>query len=128
VQDSWLKLDLHYLNHFKPEELKKTASDFIDFMKHYEFVQKAVEIKSNIYNEAIKYMKKDISYVKEKAEEGLSVADEKIKKIIPTSVKDTCYDAKEKVKETYENVKDKVSDTYEKVKDKVQEKSEQMKE
>lgn len=38
------------------EDLKKTVRELYDFMRNYPYYNRATEIKSTLYNEAIKYM------------------------------------------------------------------------
>jgi hypothetical protein len=63
------------------EDLQKGFSDLYDFLTHYEYYQKAVEIKSKLYDEAIKFMQKDL-HNEEKKESKPNENDTKIEKII----------------------------------------------
>ena len=58
IKDNWMKLDF-YRNMTK-EEIKSTIVGLYDFMRNYDYFEKLSEIKSSIYEEAIKYMKNDL--------------------------------------------------------------------
>jgi glycerol-3-phosphate O-acyltransferase len=60
IKDNWMRLDFQKYSHLSTEDLKKSIADLYEFMKNYEYFQKVMEIKSNIYKEAIHYMKKDL--------------------------------------------------------------------
>lgn len=60
IKDNWMRLDFQKYSHLSTEDLKKSISDLYEFMRNYEYFQKVMEIKSNIYKEAIHYMKKDL--------------------------------------------------------------------
>ena len=42
------------------EDVKLGLRDLYEFLVNYEYLSKAQEIKSNIYQEAIKFMKKEV--------------------------------------------------------------------
>lgn len=56
IQDSWMRLDFNKDGHVSIEDLKKAFNELYEFMKNYNYFHKATEIKSTLYNEAIKYM------------------------------------------------------------------------
>ena len=60
VKENWLRLDFNNDGHVSKEDLKKGLSEIYDFIKNFEYYQTAVEIKSSLYKEAIKYMQKDL--------------------------------------------------------------------
>lgn len=66
AKDSWLRLDFNNDGKVSIDDLKKGAHELFEFMKNYEYIQKAIEIKSAIYDEAIKFMKKDLKNDKER--------------------------------------------------------------
>lgn len=78
ARDSWLRLDFNEDGKVSIDDLKKGAQELFEFMKNYEYIQKAIEIKSAIYEEAIKLMKKDLKSDKEKQESHLGEGDSKI--------------------------------------------------
>jgi len=80
AKDSWLRLDFNNDGKVSIEDLKKGAFELFEFMKNYEYIQKAIDIKSTIYEEAIKLMKKDLKNDKEKEESHLGEDDSKIQK------------------------------------------------
>ena len=80
ARDSWLRLDFDNDGKVSIEDLKKGAGELFEFMKNYEYIQKAIEIKSTIYEEAIKLMKRDLKNDKEKEESHLAEDDPKMKK------------------------------------------------
>ena len=80
ARDSWLRLDFNNDGKVSIEDLKKGAHELFDFMKNFEYIQKAIDIKSAIYEEAIKLMKKDLKNDKEKEESHLGEDDSKMQK------------------------------------------------
>lgn len=60
IQDKWLRLDLNNDGRVSAEDLRKNIQDLYEFMISYDYYQKAHEIKSKLYKEAIKYMRKDL--------------------------------------------------------------------
>ena len=60
LKDNWMKLDfVKNANLESLEELKQKAADVYDFIKNYNYIVKANEIKNTMYDEAIKFMKSD---------------------------------------------------------------------
>lgn len=60
VQDKWLRLDFNNDGHVTFDDIKKGVHELYEFMVNYDYYSKAHEIKSKLYNEAIKYMKRDL--------------------------------------------------------------------
>lgn len=60
ISNNWMRLDFNQDGHVTIEDLKKGAQELYDFLKNYDYFAKATEIKSTLYQEAIKYMKKDL--------------------------------------------------------------------
>jgi hypothetical protein len=42
------------------EDLQKAAHELFEFLKSFDYFHKATEIKSTLYNEAMKYMQRDL--------------------------------------------------------------------
>jgi len=61
IRDNWMRLDFNKDGHVSIEDIKQSAQDLFEFLKNFDYIQTATEIKSNLYQEAIKYMKKDIT-------------------------------------------------------------------
>jgi hypothetical protein len=60
IKDNWMRLDFNQDGHVGIEDLKKGAHELFEFLKNFDYVNKATEIKSTLYQEALKYMKKDL--------------------------------------------------------------------
>ena len=60
IKDNWMRLDINRDGVVTMEDLKKGVHDLYEFMINYDYFQKATEIKSTLYNEAIKYMQNDV--------------------------------------------------------------------
>lgn len=56
-----MRLDFNQDGHVSYDDLKKGAHDMYDFLVNYNYYLKATEIKNKLYNEAIKYMKRDLA-------------------------------------------------------------------
>jgi hypothetical protein len=56
ISDNWLRLDFNRDGHVSTEDLRRAVHELYDFMRNYNYFNKATEIKSKLYNEAIKYM------------------------------------------------------------------------
>lgn len=61
LMDNWMRLDFNQDGHVSMEDLKKAAHELYEFMMNYDYFQKASEIKSDLYHQAIKYMKKEVN-------------------------------------------------------------------
>lgn len=60
ISNNWMRLDFNQDGQVTLEDLKKGANELYEFLKNYDYFTKATEIKSTLYQEAIKYMKKDL--------------------------------------------------------------------
>ncbi len=60
IKENWLRLDFNNDGHVSKEDLKKGLTEIYEFIKNFEYYETAVEIKSSLYKEAIKYMQKDL--------------------------------------------------------------------
>jgi hypothetical protein len=69
VQDKWLRLDFNKDGHVSFDDLRRGIQSLYTFMINYNYYLKATEIKSKLYNEAIKYMKRDLRSDDEREEE-----------------------------------------------------------
>lgn len=56
-----MRLDYNKDGHVSYDDLSKGAKDLYEFIVTFNYYQKAIEIKSKLYNEAIKYMKNDLA-------------------------------------------------------------------
>lgn len=63
IRDNWMRLDFNRDGHVSVEDVKKSAQELFDFLKNFDYLQAASDIKSSLYQEAIKYMKKDLSEI-----------------------------------------------------------------
>jgi hypothetical protein len=57
--DNWMRLDFNQDGHVSMEDLRKAAQELYEFMINFDYIEKATEIKSNLYHQAIKFMKKE---------------------------------------------------------------------
>lgn len=55
-----MRLDLNKDGRVDLDDLKKAIHELYEFLRDFDYVSKATEIKSTLYNEAIKYMKRDL--------------------------------------------------------------------
>jgi len=78
VKDSWMHLDFNKDGHVSMEDIKKGVHELYEFMMHYEYLQKAIEIKNKLYDEAIKYMQKDLQQDDRRKESRLDENDQKV--------------------------------------------------
>ncbi len=53
-----MRLDFNKDGQVSIEDIKIGAQELFEFLKNFDFLQAATEIKSSLYQEAIKYMKK----------------------------------------------------------------------
>ena len=60
VKDNWMRLDFNDDGHVDLDDIKKGVHELYEFLINYDYYAKATEIKSTLYQEAIKYMKKDL--------------------------------------------------------------------
>lgn len=82
LSKNWLRLDFNNDGHVSTEDLKNDFNQMYKFLKNFEYYEKAVEIKSKLYEEAIKYMKKDLQNEKKSRESDLDENDEKINNLL----------------------------------------------
>jgi hypothetical protein len=61
IRDNWMRLDFNKDGHVSLEDIKKGAHELLEFLKNFDYLSAATEIKSSLYQEAIKYMKKEVS-------------------------------------------------------------------
>jgi hypothetical protein len=76
VQENWLRLDFNKDGHVSVEDLRKNITNLYEFMLSYDYFQKATEVKSRLYEEAIKYMKKDLQQDKDQEESHIDDDDD----------------------------------------------------
>jgi glycerol-3-phosphate O-acyltransferase len=55
-----MRLDLNHDGHVSKEDLAKSVKELYEFLRNFEYINKATEIKNTLYNEAIKYMQRDL--------------------------------------------------------------------
>jgi hypothetical protein len=79
---TWLRMDFNNDGAVTTEDLKESFKGLYEFIKNYQYYEKAVEIKSQLYQEAIKYMKKDVQEGETKKESGLCEEDQKVEKLL----------------------------------------------
>ena len=60
-RDNWMRLDFNKDGQVSIEDIKTGAQELFEFLRNFDYLQAATEIKSSLYQEAIKYMKKDLS-------------------------------------------------------------------
>ena len=60
-RDNWMRLDFNTDGQVSIEDIKTGAQELFEFLKSFDYLQAATDIKSSLYQEAIKYMKKDLS-------------------------------------------------------------------
>jgi poly(A) polymerase Pap1 len=69
IHKNWLRLDFDCNGKVTKEDLKNNFLEFYEFIKSYEYYQKAMEIKAKLYEQAIKYMQKEVDEQKKKESE-----------------------------------------------------------
>jgi len=60
IQDNWLRLDFNNDGHVSMEDIRTSVKELYAFLRDYHYLEKAVEIKSALYEQAIKYMQKEV--------------------------------------------------------------------
>lgn len=80
IKDSWMRLDYNKDGQVSKEDLQKGVHELYEFIINYEYLQKAIEIKNKLYNEAIKYMQKDLNEDGRKKESKVDENDQKAQK------------------------------------------------
>jgi len=63
-----MRLDFNHDGKVSIEDIRKGIHELYEFMKNFDFFNTAMEIKSTIYNEALRMMKKDTKKGAEKGE------------------------------------------------------------
>ena len=61
VKENWMRLDFNRDGHVSIEDIKESAMELFEFLKNFDYLQAATDIKSQLYHEAIKFMQKDLS-------------------------------------------------------------------
>ena len=82
IKDNWMRLDFNKDGNVSIEDLRKGVHELYNFMMNYEYLQKAIEIKSHLYNDAIKYMHKELHQNERKKESKLDENDQKVEKLL----------------------------------------------
>lgn len=60
IKENWMRLDFNKDGHVSIDDIKQGAQELFEFLKSFDYLQAATTIKSSLYQEAIKYMKKDL--------------------------------------------------------------------
>ena len=60
IKENWMRLDFNKDGHVSVDDIKQSAQELFEFLKSFDYLQAATSIKSSLYQEAIKYMKKDL--------------------------------------------------------------------
>lgn len=61
-------MEITKLKDLSTSDVKKTITDLYDFLSNYQYLEKMQEVKSNLYQEAISFMKKDVKEQKDDKE------------------------------------------------------------
>lgn len=69
LKDNWMRLDFNDDGKVSLEDLKAGMIELYDFLRSYEYIQKAQEVKSQLYDQAINYMKKEVKEPKAPVED-----------------------------------------------------------
>lgn len=72
-----MRLDFNQDGQVSVEDLRKAIQELYDFLRNYEYITRATEIKNTLYNEAIKYMQRDLQNEERQQESHLEDADQK---------------------------------------------------
>lgn len=75
IKDNWMRLDFNKDGQVDINDLKKGIHELYEFMMNYDYIQKATEIKSTLYQEAIKYMKRDLQMEERNRESNIDEND-----------------------------------------------------
>mmetsp|Transcript_32593 Transcript_32593/g.31825 ORF Transcript_32593/g.31825 Transcript_32593/m.31825 type:complete len:274 (+) Transcript_32593:43-864(+) len=78
--ENWLRLDFNNDGYVTSQDIQLSVCELYKFIKNFEYYSKAIEIKSSLYHEAIKYMKRDLQ--QESNEASLSENDAKVEKLL----------------------------------------------
>lgn len=60
AHENWLRLDFNRDGFVTREDLMRGCQDLYEFIKNFDYYQKAQEIKSQLYQDAIKYMRREV--------------------------------------------------------------------
>ena len=83
--DNWMKLDFNQDGHVTFDDLKQGAHGLYSFLCNYDYMLKATEIKSTLYNEAIKYMQREVNKDESDSIEPSIDDDAKVKNLLEQS-------------------------------------------
>ena len=61
IRDNWMRLDFNRDGHVTLEDIKAGAHELVEFLRKFD----PAEIKSSLYQEAIKYMQSDLGNTEE---------------------------------------------------------------
>jgi len=81
------------------EDLRKNIQEFLEFIKNFEYYQRAMEISSNLYKQAIRYMQKDLENDKKKQKQ-VDESDEKAERMMQ---EENEYEDRNQNKDTFED-------------------------
>lgn len=71
VQDNWLRLDFNQDGSVSIEDLRKGLGQLYEFLKSYDYIEATTRIKSQIYEEAQKYIKANQSRSHDSGEDDI---------------------------------------------------------
>ena len=57
VSDNWMRLDFNEDGQVSVDDVRASLQKFYEFLKSYEYIENATKIKSQIYDEAKKYIR-----------------------------------------------------------------------
>ena len=69
IKDSWLQLDLEKVKNIDKAQLTQMLKDLFNFLQNFEYLDKLVEIKNAIYQEAQAYIKTEKGVTKQVADQ-----------------------------------------------------------
>ena len=61
IKDQWMRLDFNNDGEVSFEDLRQGVFELYDFMKSYQYLEKVQEIRSTLYHQAIKHMRRTMS-------------------------------------------------------------------
>lgn len=82
IMDNWMRLDFDQDGQVDINDIKRGVHELYEFLISFDYLQKATEIKSTLYNEAIKYMKKDLQMDEKNRESHIDENDQKVESIL----------------------------------------------
>lgn len=56
VQDNWLRLDFNNDGTVSIDDVRKAMHELYEFLKNYDYIEATTKIKSNVYEEAKRYI------------------------------------------------------------------------